>query len=333
MARPTLARNRKTRRAAHAINAIYPGLGEIIVRGALEILWEPAYETGDPYVGDEDDVERTVAWPGPAGVFCQALLTAGGAGRHGFIEPVEGGGYVIHDFWDHAPDYVRKRHAREASRTSRTKTEPVASHRPVADQSLTGHCPPLADCQSQSVRTPSPSPAPSLKEKHLPESEQAEGERSEQSEQSEQSDDPPPKSAAAKPRADEQRFAGFWDAYPRKVARGDAAKAWRSLAPDAALATQILAAVEQHKRLPDWAKDGGQFVPYPATWLRARRWEDVLEAPRVNGNGASGGAPFVPHANPVIEELRRKNAEILAAREADLAAEGDAELSAAGGAQ
>ena len=24
----------------------------------------------------------------------------------------------------------------------------------------------------------------------------------------------------------------------------------------------------------DWLKDGGQFIPYPASWLRAARWED-----------------------------------------------------------
>jgi anti-sigma factor RsiW len=36
----------------------------------------------------------------------------------------------------------------------------------------------------------------------------------------------------------------------------------------------ILADVERRKNLPDWKKDGGQFVPNPATYINGRRWED-----------------------------------------------------------
>jgi hypothetical protein len=24
----------------------------------------------------------------------------------------------------------------------------------------------------------------------------------------------------------------------------------------------------------EWTKDGGQFIPHPATWLNQKRWED-----------------------------------------------------------
>ena len=36
----------------------------------------------------------------------------------------------------------------------------------------------------------------------------------------------------------------------------------------------LLEAIEKKKRSQDWLKDGGQFIPYPATWLNAGGWED-----------------------------------------------------------
>lgn len=70
-------------------------------------------------------------------------------------------------------------------------------------------------------------------------------------------------------------FEAFWTAYPRKTAKGDAWKAWRKLKPDSALREAILAGIDMHKRTLDWQRAGGQFVPYPASWLNKRRWEDT----------------------------------------------------------
>ena len=72
-------------------------------------------------------------------------------------------------------------------------------------------------------------------------------------------------------------FDRFWGAYPRKVSKADARKAFAKLNPDAALVEDMLRALDWQKRLPDWTKDRGQFIPYPATWLNARRWEDEPE--------------------------------------------------------
>ena len=72
-------------------------------------------------------------------------------------------------------------------------------------------------------------------------------------------------------------FSAFWDAYPRKKSKGQAEKAWQRLSPDGALAVQILAAVERAKASADWQREGGKFIPYPATWLNARGWEDELQ--------------------------------------------------------
>lgn len=71
-------------------------------------------------------------------------------------------------------------------------------------------------------------------------------------------------------------FDEFWTAYPRHVAKQDAAKAFAKLRADDALLRRILAALDVAKRSDDWRKDGGRFVPHPATWLNGRRWEDEL---------------------------------------------------------
>jgi len=77
-------------------------------------------------------------------------------------------------------------------------------------------------------------------------------------------------------------FDEFWQAYPKKKARGDAEKAWRGVRPDEALVGVILRAVEFQVRSEEWVKDGGKFIPHPGTWLRAKRWQDEADsAPEV----------------------------------------------------
>jgi hypothetical protein len=63
----------------------------------------------------------------------------------------------------------------------------------------------------------------------------------------------------------------FWDRYPRRVAKGEARRAWRHIKPDAALVQRILAAIDLQMRCKQW-RDG--YIPNPATWLRGERWDD-----------------------------------------------------------
>lgn len=85
-----------------------------------------------------------------------------------------------------------------------------------------------------------------------------------------------------------ESFERFWVTYPKKRNKGDAMKAWRALKPGEELVTAILAAVERAKVSVQWRKDEGQFIPYPASWLRARGWEDeehvdVVPLPQTRG--------------------------------------------------
>jgi len=63
-------------------------------------------------------------------------------------------------------------------------------------------------------------------------------------------------------------FEDFWAAYPRKIGKGAARKAWIKALTKTDPAT-VLSAV----RSQPWPADV-QFLPHPATWLNQERWTD-----------------------------------------------------------
>ena len=89
---------------------------------------------------------------------------------------------------------------------------------------------------------------------------------------------PAPQKAGASARQKKQVLTGafdrFWVAYPRHQGKETARKAWAKIRPDDALLAEMLAALERQRASDQWRRDGGQFIPYPATWLNGRRWED-----------------------------------------------------------
>lgn len=72
-------------------------------------------------------------------------------------------------------------------------------------------------------------------------------------------------------------FEQFWKLYPKKCAKGDARKAWSQMAKVRPPLAQLLKAVVTARSCEQWRRNGGEFIPYPATWLRGERWEDVHE--------------------------------------------------------
>lgn len=71
------------------------------------------------------------------------------------------------------------------------------------------------------------------------------------------------------PSASRTEFESFWTAYPRKVAKQRALKAWVKLSPDQEATAKIMADVKARP----WPADIA-FAPHPATYLNDRRWED-----------------------------------------------------------
>lgn len=79
--------------------------------------------------------------------------------------------------------------------------------------------------------------------------------------------------------ADDERFETFWKTYPKKVGKKDAQRAWKKIKPDKDLFDRIIKAVTDWKDSDQWTKDGGQYIPNPATWLNRGSWDD--EIPKV----------------------------------------------------
>jgi phage replication O-like protein O len=71
------------------------------------------------------------------------------------------------------------------------------------------------------------------------------------------------------------RFERFYDAYPRKRARGAAEKAFAKLAPDDATVDLMVAAVARLQQAGEWTNP--KFIPHPASWLNATGWLDQVQ--------------------------------------------------------
>jgi len=114
-------------------------------------------------------------------------------------------------------------------------------------------------------------------------------------------------------------FDEFWKSYPRKVGKGDARRAWAKAKLDGKLAV-ILAAVVRQKGADQWRKDGGQFIPNPATWLRQERWEDEgIEAPAAAPPPPRREDPRMQHERAVREiDLAIRQAESTAVAPEDV---------------
>ena len=69
-------------------------------------------------------------------------------------------------------------------------------------------------------------------------------------------------------------FNQFYLNYPKKIAKQEAVKAFGKIELSQSLFQIIMASLDQWKKSDDWTKDGGQFIPYPATWLNGKRWDD-----------------------------------------------------------
>ena len=74
----------------------------------------------------------------------------------------------------------------------------------------------------------------------------------------------------------DESFDRFWSSYPKKVAKQAAMKAWKKLNPNGITVVHIIDKLDEWKESDEWNRDGGQYIPHPATWLNGRRWEDEV---------------------------------------------------------
>lgn len=91
-------------------------------------------------------------------------------------------------------------------------------------------------------------------------------------------------------------FDDFWKAYPNKVGKDAARKAFAKRKVGRSLLDQMLGAIAVQRQSKKWTDDGGRYIPHPSTWLNEGRWED--EGVQL---AQSGAAPLDPESRPAIE--------------------------------
>ena len=76
---------------------------------------------------------------------------------------------------------------------------------------------------------------------------------------------------------EKEDFELFWAEYPKHKGKVEAVKAFEKAIKKTDIDT-LLNAVRAQKTCTQWVKDGGMFIPYPATWLNQERWSDELDS-------------------------------------------------------
>lgn len=71
-------------------------------------------------------------------------------------------------------------------------------------------------------------------------------------------------------------FKNFWEEYPKKKSKGEALKSFKKIKPSEELFQIIINQLNLFKKTKEWQKNDGQYIPYPATWLNQKRWEDEI---------------------------------------------------------
>lgn len=81
-------------------------------------------------------------------------------------------------------------------------------------------------------------------------------------------------------------FAKFWEAYPKKVGKQAAAKAFAKVKNTEQTMVLIMKALAWQCASEQWQRDGGQYIPNPATYINQGRWDDEQPTPTSNTSTA-----------------------------------------------
>ena len=164
---------------------------------------------------------------------------------------------------------MRSKRFRDRNKTpqpSQSVAERDAALRVTRDNAGVTQSPDKAEADADANKTPSPPPGgtPAAPVGDVPQTPKAKGRRQ------------------RRPKVDlsnDPGFLSFWEVYPKKLSKLNAMNAWAKITPTDDVVRRIVSDVTAKRNSPDWIKDGGQFIPHPATYLNGRRWEDMFEAP------------------------------------------------------
>ena len=91
-------------------------------------------------------------------------------------------------------------------------------------------------------------------------------------------------------------FPEFWKIYPKKKAKAAAEKAFLKACGSEQEFGAIMDGLKRVIEL-EWKNTDPRFIPYPATWLNGRRWEDEVTERRPDGR-------YVPASDYIQEQMR-----------------------------
>ena len=93
-------------------------------------------------------------------------------------------------------------------------------------------------------------------------------------------------------------FNRFYSAYPKKVDKQAALKAWKKLKPSIEMTDSLIADVRMRIEQGEWCTGPNkQYIPGPAPYLNGRKWENEI-IPR-------------PDYRPTPEQQAKKTAQML----------------------
>ena len=84
----------------------------------------------------------------------------------------------------------------------------------------------------------------------------------------------------------DEAFEDFWEAYPRKVGKGAARKAFKKALSVTTIDDIMFGLSQQIEGLSTKEK---QFIPHASTWLHGERWNDEPERIDGVGGGCANG--------------------------------------------
>lgn len=167
MAKSSLIGDQKFQLLVHTL-----GMPKAHVLGHLELMWQTAYSSFSPILRTRAAIEITAGWEGTQGVFADAVLDP----AHNFVDARDDGQFEIHDFWEHAPDFVKKRYMRQLERKQQlvkrrsVKTYSGGQNPTMADnggQCLPAEANPTEPNPSQAIKADPPDPpAPKPADRH-----------------------------------------------------------------------------------------------------------------------------------------------------------------------
>lgn len=256
------------------------GTSDVTSIGHLQCFWWWAldYAPGGSLNGhDALDIAIGAEWEGNETEFLDALIDCG------FIDR-EGDSLAIHD-WDDYGGYYQNKLIKDAER----KREERRAKRDV-----------------QATSDDSPTDVLEMSNRRPPEIQWMAPQEEEK--RKEKSNVNPPTPQGEKYSAE---FSEFWAAYPRKKNKDEAWRAWKARRDRPALAV-LIGSIAEHQRSVDWTKDGGAYIPNPATWIRAGGWKDEELTPLANVNGQGKPPPgyATMHDWYVSAEYRQQRHEV-----------------------